>query len=208
MNESESRFTTEPFAEKYLKTSAVYRITIDGFFAAIARAIKRAPDIHSAIEIGCGSGFSTARLRRMLMDRPFSASDYFDNMVEEAARRNPGVSITRESAYELSYSSKSADLVIMLEVLEHLEDPERALCEISRVSGKYILVSVPREPLWCALNMVRGAYWQSWGNTPGHINHWSMRAFVQFVGRVADVITVCTPIPWTIVLARVRPKKP
>jgi len=27
-------------------------------------------------------------------------------------------------------------------------------------------VSVPREPLWRMLNMARGAYWKSLGNTP------------------------------------------
>ena len=42
----------------------------------------------------------------------------------------------------------------------------------------YLLVCVPREPLWRGLNMARGAYLKDLGNTPGHLNHWSKRSFV------------------------------
>ena len=56
--------------------------------------------------------------------------------------------------------------------------PERALAEMARVARGYLLVSVPREPLWRALNIARGAYVRDLGNTPGHLNHWSRRAFV------------------------------
>ncbi len=45
--------------------------------------------------------------------------------------------------------------------------------------SRHLLVSVPREPLWRALNMARGAYWRELGNTPGHLNHWSRRSFVR-----------------------------
>ena len=52
------------------------------------------------------------------------------------------------------------------------------LAEMARVSARHLLVSVPREPLWRALNVARGAYLRDLGNTPGHVNHWSKRGFV------------------------------
>ena len=62
-----------------------------------------------------------------------------------------------------------------IEVLEHVPDPERTVSEMARVAKRWVLVSVPREPLWRGLNMARGAYIKDLGNTPGHINHWSKR---------------------------------
>ena len=47
-----------------------------------------------------------------------------------------------------------------IEVLEHVPDPEATLAEMARVARGYLLVSVPREPLWRGLNMARGAYWR------------------------------------------------
>ena len=69
-------------------------------------------------------------------------------------------------------------LATALEVLEHVPDPEHTVAEMARCArGGHLLVSVPREPLWRALNLARGAYVRELGNTPGHVNHWSRRGF-------------------------------
>ena len=88
-----------------------------------------------------------------------------------------------------------------MEVLEHVPDPRAVLGEMARVASSWILASVPREPLWRGLNLARGAYLRSLGNTPGHLNHWSTASFVKFVSRVATVRAVEKPFPWTIVWA-------
>jgi hypothetical protein len=69
------------------------------------------------------------------------------------------------------------------------------------VAERWLLVSVPREPLWRTVNMARGAYIKDLGNTPGHLNHWSRRGFVRFVSQVAEVQEVTSPFPWTCVWA-------
>jgi hypothetical protein len=78
------------------------------------------------------------------------------------------------------------------------------LAEMARVTKSHLLVSVPREPLWRALNVARGAYVRDLGNTPGHVNHWSRRAFVELLGRFGQTLQVRSPFPWTMVLASVR----
>ena len=89
-----------------------------------------------------------------------------------------------------------------IEVLEHVPDPEATVAEMARVAERHLLVSVPREPLWRGLNMARGAYWGSLGNTPGHVNHWSKRSFVKLLSRHGDVIEARSPFPWTMLLVR------
>jgi hypothetical protein len=91
-----------------------------------------------------------------------------------------------------------------MEVLEHLEDPERGFAEVCRVSKRWVIATVPREPIWRMLNMARLKYVTSLGNTPGHLNHWSARGFRKFVGHFANVHACRTPLPWTVVLAEVR----
>ena len=69
------------------------------------------------------------------------------------------------------------EAVVCTEVLEHLEEPEKALRELLRVTRRWVILSVPREPLWRVLNMVRGAYLRHFGNTPGHIGGFVERNF-------------------------------
>jgi hypothetical protein len=62
---------------------------------------------------------------------------------------------------------------------------------------------VPREPLWRALNLARGAYVRDLGDTPGHVNHWSRRAFTALLARHGEVVEARAPLPWTMLLVRV-----
>ena len=83
-----------------------------------------------------------------------------------------------------------------------MPDAEHTVAEMARVSTGHLLVSVPREPLWRGLNMARGAYLKDLGNTPGHLNHWSKRAFVELLGRHGEVVEARSPFPWTMLLVR------
>ena len=53
------------------------------------------------------------------------------------------------------------------------------------------------------LNMARGAYLREFGNTPGHVNHFTKRAFVRLLSRHGEVIEARSPFPWTMLLVRV-----
>ena len=89
-------------------------------------------------------------------------------------------------------------------VTEHVPDPEATLAEMCRVTARYLVVSVPREPLWRILNVARGAYLSRLGNTPGHLHHWSTRSVVRLLSRHGEVIETRTPLPWTVLLVRLR----
>jgi hypothetical protein len=88
-------------------------------------------------------------------------------------------------------------------VLEHVTDPEHTVAEMAHVARSHLIVSVPREPLWRALNMARGAYLRDLGNTPGHVNHWSRRGFVELLSRHGEIIEIRSPFPWTMIFLRV-----
>lgn len=197
----------EDFRGKY-ESGRVGQALLDGYFRAIEELLQQVEvrDEQRAIEIGCGEGFSTMRLRPIL-DRGviFEASEYVRDQVHLARQNNPEISVKHESIYELTHESATFDVVFLLEVLEHLDHPSQGLREVTRVlkPGGYLIAGVPREPLWRALNMARGKYLSSLGNTPGHLNHWSKRAFINYIDECfGEVVASRSPIPWTLVLAR------
>jgi SAM-dependent methyltransferase len=209
--EAERRLSATPededFRGKY-ESGRIGQTLLDGYFRAVGDLLEEAgvEDGQRAIELGCGEGLSTMRLRRLLPATVgFEASEYLPAQVSSARENNPGMSVIQESVYELSHGPGTFDLVFLLEVLEHLDYPDRALLEIARVlkPGGHLIAGVPREPLWRALNMARGKYVASLGNTPGHLNHWSKRGFIRYVGAdFGRVVASRSPIPWTLVLAR------
>ncbi|MBI3441567.1 MAG: class I SAM-dependent methyltransferase [Proteobacteria bacterium] len=192
----------ENFREKYTNAGRIGSILIDRFYDAVREVLQgRVSELSSILEIGVGEGFSTQRIRRMLPPKlHFEASEFRDDLAPLAQQRNPDVIVSQESIYALKRETCSFDLILCLEVLEHLEDPVAAMEELARVSRKYVIVSVPREPIWRMLNLMRGKYIGSLGNTPGHIQHWSARAFQKFSGTLFEVLDMRTPLPWTVLL--------
>jgi hypothetical protein len=86
--------------------------------------------------------------------------------------------------------------------LEHLPDSVRALRILKELATPHLIVSVPREPLWRVMNLVRGKYWRDFGNTPGHLQHWSTAKFLSLLRQQVEVVEVRTPLPWTMALCR------
>jgi SAM-dependent methyltransferase len=196
------------FRSKYQDTNPISRFLVNGYFEGVRKLLHRIPagELESALEIGCGEGFSTQRIREMLGEKSrFEASEFLAEQVEAARLRNPGLKVNQEDVYDLQRSPGSVDLIFFLQVLEHLEQPGKALAEISRVTRGYLIVGVPREPLWRFMNMARLKYLSDLGNTPGHIQHWSATGFRKLIEReFGEVIAVENPVPWTLLLARRR----
>jgi hypothetical protein len=89
---------------------------------------------------------------------------------------------------------------VACEVLEHVPDYDRALQQIARVSSRHVLLSVPREPIWRVLNVMRLKYVGQLGNTPGHVNHFSRKKFLEIARRHFNIKEESHPFPWSMVL--------
>ena len=106
--------TDQDFRTKYVKTNAITRKLLAGFFNGIGELLREPGlnEVRSAIEVGCGEGFSTQKLRELLpREANFRASDVEQRLVDEARLKNPGVTMERESIYQLPHADKSFDLV-------------------------------------------------------------------------------------------------
>ena len=189
--------------DKYNAKHPVMRRLMDGFESDLDELFEKAAP-RSILDVGCGEGVLTCQWADRLDGGRIVGIDLDDPKLraEWDKRRRPNLEYRAEEATSLSFEDDEFDVAAAIEVLEHVPEPEATLAEMARVADRYLLVSVPREPIWRALNMARGAYVRDLGNTPGHLNHWSKVGFVSLLSRYGAVEEVRTPLPWTMALVR------
>lgn len=192
------------FYDKYNTRNPIARKLMQGFLQGFSELTELAAPIGSALEIGCGEGELSMRLARRGWQ--VHGCDIADEAIAEARRRasaaNLAIPFEQHDIRDLPGGYEPADLVVCCEVLEHLEDTAGAIGILRSLCRGHLIVSVPREPIWRALNMARGRYWKNLGNTPGHIQHWSRSAFLKLLEQHVEIVAVRTPLPWTQVLCR------
>lgn len=189
--------------DKYNAKNPVMRRLMDGFERDLDELFEMAAP-RSILDVGCGEGVLTCQWADRLDGGRIVGIDLDDPKLraEWDKRRRDNLEYRAEEATSLSFVDDEFDVATAIEVLEHVPEPEATLSEMARVADRYLLVSVPREPIWRALNMARGAYLRDLGNTPGHLNHWSKVGFVSLLSRYGTVEEVRTPLPWTMALVR------
>jgi SAM-dependent methyltransferase len=192
--------------DKYGSTNPVVRRLMAGFEGTLDELFTQA-DPQSLLDVGCGEGVLTHQWAQRLGDeRRVVGIDLDDPALhaEWAKRTAPNLEYRVMKAENLPFADDEFDTATAIEVLEHVPDAEHTVAEMARVAKRWLLVSVPREPLWRGLNMARGAYWKDLGNTPGHVNHWSKRSFAALLSRHGEVVQARSPFPWTMLLVRLR----
>jgi SAM-dependent methyltransferase len=190
--------------DKYGSTNPLVRRLMARFERDMAELLKVARP-GSILDVGCGEGVLTEQWARAIDGRVVGIDLDDPKLREEWVRRSlPNLEFRTGLGDSLPYREGEFEAVTAMEVLEHVPDPEAVLAEMARVTSRWLLVSVPREPLWRGLNLARGAYLRALGNTPGHLNHWSRRSFARLLGRHGEIVELRSPLPWTMALVRTR----
>lgn len=188
---------------KYQSRNPIARWLLQGFDRAVFNCISAARPA-TVLEIGCGEGHVTELILGAEVSRVL-ATDISVSLVEENAVRikDPRVTFMTADLMALSVEDRF-DLVVCCEVLEHLAEPDRAIDILHGLKASHYLFSVPREPIWRLMNMCRGVYLSDFGNSPGHIKHFSQQGFIKLIECKFVVSKLRTPLPWTVVLCRPR----
>ena len=186
--------------EKFQTGNPVVRRLIDRFYSAIEETVAPLRP-SSVLDAGCGEGESLARLAPLL-PRDVVAVDIEPAAVAFTRERIPSAQASVQSIYSLEFDEARFDLTICLEVLEHLEDPSRAVAELRRVTAGDLIVSVPHEPWFRLGSLLRGKYVRTWGNHPEHVNHWNGRSFRAFLESRFSHVELRRSSPWLIAHCR------
>jgi SAM-dependent methyltransferase len=185
---------------KFQTGNPIVRRLIERFYARVL-AMTQPLGAESLLDAGCGEGETLARLGPQLPRRTV-AVDLDADAVAFTSERLPGVEVSRCSLTDLPFDDASFDLVLCLEVLEHLPDPGAGLRELARVATSDIVVSVPHEPWFRLGSLLRGKYLSGLGNHPEHVNHWNPTSFRRFLASEFDQVSVERSLPWVIAHCR------
>ena len=189
--------------DKYGSTNPVVRRLMARFEGTLDELFKQAAPT-SLLDVGCGEGVLVQEWAQQIAPARVVGIDLEEPSIQAgwAQRQAPNLEYRIMHAENLPFADGEFDAASAIEVLEHVPDPAHTVAEMARVAQRHLLVSVPREPLWRGLNVARGAYVKQLGNTPGHLNHWTKRSFVELLSRHGEVVEARSPFPWTMLLVR------
>ncbi len=100
------------------------------------------------VEIGCGTGFTTAEIVRRVGEENVTAVDLTPEQMVKAIRRFPKASFLRGDAENLPFKDGSFDAAISAGSIEYWPDPQKGIEEMARVTkdGGRVVILAPRKP--------------------------------------------------------------
>lgn len=192
-----------PMNTKYLSRNPISRWLMQRFFHTIismASSVDSPPN--SILDAGCGEGILSYHMNRLWPNASITGLDINPELLIVAQKLVPRMNCVTGNIFEMPWPANTYDIICCTEVLEHIESPEMALSELNRIGRDFFIFSVPNEPWWRIANMARGSYLNDLGNSPGHLNHWSVSSFTRLLSGVFEVVAVKRPFPWVTVLAK------
>lgn len=164
---------------KHTATNWFYRKHLESFYEELGEVVGSV-GCSTLLDAGCGEGFVIDRLARRHPDLKITGVDISEEAIEYAKEHFGDKGRFRSgSVYKLPFSDKSFDAVLCSEVLEHVDDPNRAVAELKRVARDSVIITVPHEPYFQWLNDV-GRFLRL-GPELGHVNFWTSKTFPDFI---------------------------
>jgi 2-polyprenyl-3-methyl-5-hydroxy-6-metoxy-1,4-benzoquinol methylase len=189
---------------KHESQNPIQRALIDNFHGKVVEMIRRAQP-STILELGCGEGYVLSAIADAGVSSKLTGIELDGRAARIAGERlGERATIEHRDARELAADGRRFDMVMMLEVLEHIPDPAQMLPILDSLTNGWVLLSVPWEPVFRGLNLLRGKNITRLGNDPDHVNHWGRLGFGKFVSTRFDIVTTPEVFPWSMVLARSR----
>ncbi len=169
---------------KYTYSNRLYQRHLTVFMDCLYQMVLQT-EPRTVLDAGCGEGFVIDHFSKKNPSFQLTGVDLSEEAVAYATEHfGDAARFRKGSVYKLPFSDNSFDTVLCSEVLEHLEDPERAINELKRVARNYVVITVPREPYFKWLNNIGKALRIS--PDPGHVNFWTRETFQEFIREHLD----------------------
>lgn len=150
----------------------------------ISQLIYQLSDVNSLLDVGCGMGLNIEDLRKKFPQLKLTGADITDPIIELAKQYTGVDSLMTYKTINLGLenldTSEQYDLVLCNQVLEHIENDFLAIQNLTKLSNKYVLITVPS-----------GRY-NSTSKLVGHHRHYSK----------ADLVNKLTSAQLTIIYIR------
>jgi SAM-dependent methyltransferase len=192
--------------DKYTCQDHFVTARLETFFRTVVTLLSSV-DSKTVLSLGCGEGLD---LKHMLdLSWPgadnYYGLDFSPKVLQQSLTTLNTIPfrVVCGDVAHLPLKLDDFDLILCLELLEHVRNPSRVIEEIFNQFRGYCIFSVPNEPFYRLTRMLR--FRQNimhFGNHPDHINHWSASSFRRTLEKHTTVLKVAKSFPWTIVLCR------
>lgn len=181
--------------KKYISKNLLIRYSIKSFVSTFLDLVEKCNNnnrMKRILDAGIGEG----AIDHILSEK-FKITDVIGldlslenlNMADKITK----ASLIRGDINNLPFLKNSMDLVISLEVLEHLAEPESAILEIKRISREFAIFSVPNDRIFRLGNILRGKNLSDFGNGPGHVQHFTENTFTELIQKHFKIISIKKP---------------
>lgn len=150
------------FGEEFIEGSHKVKNYLDKFseephYGYIADRVLR-ENFKNILEIGVGGGLTLKHINDKCPDVEFVGMDISKKLIERARSNfnewEMDVELFMGDAYGMpNINDNQYDAVLLIDVIEHLEDPVKALKEANRIARREVIINVPsRQSIWTLLS--------------------------------------------------------
>lgn len=190
--------------QKYQNKNRLHRYLLRVFLDEVCKFVERTR-CETVLDVGCAEGFVLNELFQRGVAARLIGIDVDAAAIARGKQLFPHLDLRHGDGLQIDAIDGSYDLVLALEILEHLNEPELLLAELRRVSRRHCIVSVPHEPWFCLANLARLKNVSRWGNDIEHLNHWNPRVFPKFLeANDLKILDHRLPFPWMLYRCEVQ----
>lgn len=126
------------------------------------------------LDAGCGEGLTIEKIIARFPGGYVQGIDI--DPMNVAICREHGLPVNQASIYNLPFPDKSFDSCILLEVIEHLENADRAVAELARVTrlGGRVIIVYPNDMMMYFARIACLKFREARFD-PGHVCQWNAR---------------------------------
>jgi SAM-dependent methyltransferase len=139
-------------------------------------------EVHGRVlDVGCGAGSIAKAVKRARPDLEVLGCDLSESALATARSDAEGVDFRLATAERLPFEDGALDFVWIVDVLEHVDDPERVIREVARVlkpgGGFHIVLPLEGQPRTLYRLVGCGTWWTAKVRHGGHIQVFSADRF-------------------------------
>ena len=171
---NEELITKSSNEHKYTNKNFFHKLFLNRFLDTIFYEINKL-DLKTILDFGCGEGFFLKAMKdRGLSNKKILGVDHRKEAIERASSLFPEYDFKQMDLFQINPDEYQFDLVMAIEVLEHLYEPEKFVKHLTLLSSTYVLFTVPFEPWFRIINLLRGRDILHLGNHPEHVTNKSI----------------------------------
>lgn len=200
------RYAGNPFYDflpKYLTKNPLKKKVIERFLTKIV-TIVRQMNPQTILDIGCGNGVPLFYLNRYVPHNQIVGLDTSRKELEIAKGINKEADFVVADINTLPFREEIFDLVLCLEVLEHLKDTTKALSSLHKVGRKTVVISVPDSSFFNIMSLFSLRNIRNLGEDKIHLHNFNKTRLTKLLKEEFQHFEITKTLPWLIAVCDFR----